>query len=181
LTELLITHPFDPALPKMHPSFTGIHAMEWHTVKQSIEKEPNWRNYPVLLLRHVQACTRLWQTAEAILSWFYLCWRFPKDADIDSAQADRELKNAWLDFLELEPELPVTAFPAWHLLNKPGLIKTLPEAESNAFDDKLYETVHRLLETKQAQDSAQEISLRQQLQRLDSVFFQHFIKRVGNT
>jgi hypothetical protein len=178
---LLISHSFDPAHPDMHPSFTGIHAMDWHTVIQSIEKEPKWRNYPVLLLRHVQACSRLWQTADAILSWFYLCWRFPQDTDIDEAQADSDLKNAWLDFLELEPELPISAFPAWHVLNKPGLVKTLPEYESNARDDKLYDTVLRLLETKKSQDSAQEISLRQQLQRMDSVFFQHYIKRAGNS
>lgn len=181
LTELLNAHPFDPVHPNIHSSFTGIRAMDWHTVKQSIEKEPNWRNHPVLLSRHIQACTRLWQTTDAILSWFYLCWRFPQDADIDEVQADRELKNAWLDFLELEPELPVAAFPAWHLLNKPGLIKILPEAEGDAPDDKLFNTVHRLLETKQSQDSTQEISLRQQLQELDSVFFQHYIKRVGNS
>ena len=181
LTELLAAQPFDPTHPNMHPSFSGIHAMEWHTVKQSIEQEPNWRNQPVLLSRHVQACTRLWQSADAILSWFYLCWRFPQDTDIDAAQADRELRDAWLDFLDLEPELPVSTFPAWHLLNKPGLIKTLHEPEEDAPDDQLYLTVHSIVKANLSQDSNQEIRLREKLQEIDSVFFQHYINRVENS
>ena len=175
LTDLLTSHSFDPGHPDIHSSFTAIHAMDWHTVKQSIEKEPNWRNHPVLLVRHVQACTRLWQTADAILSWFYLCWRFPQDADIDEVQADSDLKNAWLDFLELEPELPISAFPAWHLLNKPGLANTLT-IQDVAPDNELYHIVQRLLQAKQEPDTEHEIKIRQQLQKLDPVFFEHFIK-----
>ncbi|KPJ93875.1 MAG: hypothetical protein AMJ53_06385 [Gammaproteobacteria bacterium SG8_11] len=180
LTNALATLPFDPAHPKLHASFTALQALDWHQAKKAIERESHWRQNPILLLRHVQTCTRLWQTAQSILSWFYLCWRFPQSADIDEAQADRDLKNAWLDFLELEPELPVGAFPAWHLLNKPGLLNILPESEDTVIENELYQIIHRLLEAKQARDETQEIALRQQLQKVDAAFFQHFIKRIGS-
>jgi hypothetical protein len=177
LSEALIDCDFDPAQPDLHASFTGIHAMDWLGVKQSIEKVPQWRDQPVLLLRHVQACTRLWQPADAVLSWFLLCWQFPQDADIDTAQADQDLRNAWLDFLELEPELPVAAFPAWHLLSKPGLANTLT-VDADTADNELYQIVQRLIKAKQAKDEVREIALRQQLKALDTVFFQHFIKQL---
>jgi hypothetical protein len=173
LTEALTEQTFDPAQPTLHPSYTGIYAQDWQGVKQAIEKEPHWHRQPVLLLRHVQACTRLWQTADAVVSWFYLCWRFPDNTDIDTAQCNRELKNAWLDFLELEPELPAETFPAWYLLIKPGLVNTLA-IEGNAPNNELYEIVHQLIVARQAKDESREMNLRQQLQALNPVFFQHF-------
>jgi hypothetical protein len=177
LSEALMHHAFDPAQPNLHASYCGIHAMDWPGVKQCIENEPQWHAQPVLLLRHVQACTRLWQTVDAALSWFFLCWQFPQDTDIDAAQADQELRHAWLDFLDLEPELSIVAFPAWHLLNKPGLVNTL-KMPGDAPANELYQIVRQLLNTKRAKDESREISLRQQLQALDSAFFQHFIKRL---
>lgn len=178
LTAALSKQTFDPQRPRLHASYTAIHAMDWHGVKQAIEKEPQWRVQPELLLRHVQACTRLWQNADAVVSWFYLCWQFPEDAHIDAAKADRDLKEAWLDFLELEPELPVEAFPAWYLLIKPGLANTLT-TEDSAPSNELYAIVRRLLAARQAKDESQEINLRQQLQELEPVFFQHFIERIA--
>jgi hypothetical protein len=177
LTEALTEQTFDPAQPTLHPSYTGIYALDWQGVKQAIEKEPQWRSQPELLLRHVQACARLWQNSDAVLSWFYLCWQFPENTNIDAAQCDRELKNAWLDFLELEPELPAEAFPAWYLLIKPGLVKTLA-MEDNAPNNELYEIVHQLIVARQAKDESREMNLRQQLQALNPVFFQLFKKRV---
>jgi hypothetical protein len=179
LTDLLKEHAFDPEQPTLHASFTAIYAMDWRQVKQSIEKEAQWRNHPVLLLRHVQACSRLRQSAQAILSWFCLCWQFPQHADIDAAQADQDLKNAWLDFLEMEPELPAEAFPAWHLFNKPGLAKTLPKHD-DVLDNELYEIIQRLLQSRQSNDTSQEMVLRQQIKTQYPEFFQHLIKHVGS-
>ena len=156
LTTKLSDHVFDPAQPNLHASFTGIQALDWSSVKQAIEQESQWRKSPVLLARHAQACTRLWLPA----------------------QVDSDLKNAWMDFLELEPELAVSTFPAWHLLHKPGLINTLPEHQEDTPWDELYQAVYRKLKAQPSGNSTYDIDLRQQLQEINPVFFQHFIKSV---
>ena len=184
LTKALSSHSFDPAQPELHTSFSAIQSLDWNTAKQAIENEPQWRNHPVLLLRHVHCCTRLWQLNDALLSWFYLCWLFPQDTDINAAQADSALKSDWLEFLDLEPELDPKVFPAWYILNKPGLIKTLPDlgSQKNTPCDETYKIMQRMLAAQQSDKSilpGMDISLRQELLAVDPVFFQHFIKRIG--
>ena len=184
LTNSLTNKKFDNSSPELHASYTAMHAMDWHTARQAIEQEARWRDNPILLLRHVQACTRLWQLNEAILSWFYLCWTFPQDTDVVTAQVDHGLRHQWLEFLDLEPELEPRVFPAWQLLNKPGLVKTLPDLthDENAPCDETYRIVHRMLASQQSGDSVLpqlDITLRQELRAADPVFFQHFIKRAG--
>ncbi|MGD8594431.1 MAG: hypothetical protein PVF82_16495, partial [Gammaproteobacteria bacterium] len=69
----------------------------------------------------------------------------------------------------------ISAFPAWHLLNKPGLANTLT-IQDVAPENEHYQIVQRLLQAKQEPDTEHEIKIRQQLQKLDPVFFEHFIK-----
>lgn len=183
LTNALTTIVFDPALPERHASYTAIQALDWAAAKQAIEQEPAWRQSSVLLQRHVQACSGLWQQSGALLSWFYLCWQFPEDTEIAAVQGDNLLKEAWLEFLELEPELSTSTFPAWYLLKKPGLVKTLPDPEGadSMPCDVPYKIIYRMQTITQAQGAIgpeQDIELRQQLQQADPVFFRHFIGRI---
>jgi len=103
LTQALLDVDFDPDNPELHSSYSALRAEDWGQVKASVEVASNWEEQPVLLRRHARACGRLHQDFEAVS-----------------------------DFLELDPELPNRDFPAWVLIDQPGLARWL--ATEQCFD-----------------------------------------------
>ena len=61
----------------------------------------------------------------AVSDWFRLCWRFPDEAVNIGNEAEPQWRRYWQHFLELDPELPNRDFPAWVLIDQPGLARWL--------------------------------------------------------
>jgi len=177
LSAALQAQNFDPDQPDLHRSYAMAQALDWVSVQTSIERENAWQQQPLLLQRYGQACTMLRQTAPSLLAWFELCWYFPDNTDAITTCSDLELQHAWLQFIDLEPELNQQDFPAWLLLQKPGLTKILPSPNDEANTPADYAIVYKLQQrillsgvTLEATD----ISLRAELKHLNRALFAHF-------
>ena len=94
-----------------------------------VESEPDWQRQPYLLRRHARACGRLRRDTEALWSWFQLCWGWPDQADAFGREAEPAWRRDWPAFLDLQPALGWSEFPAWMALHHPALARALPEAE----------------------------------------------------
>ena len=125
LTQPLLDIDFDPDNPELHSSYSALRAEDWGQVKASVEVVSNWEEQPVLLRRHARAGGRLHLDSGAISDWFRLCWRFPGEAVNIGNEAEPQWRRYWQHFLELDPELPNRDFPAWVLIDQPGLARRL--------------------------------------------------------
>ena len=172
LGAALKTHPFDPARPALHASYTASRALDWQAVLDSVEAEPDRRDQPILLRRHARACEHLRRAADALMDQFELCWRFPAQAIPAPADTGAEMTRAWQMFHNLEPELEVPVFPAWLLILRPALANWLPQPETKAPRD--YRLVFALQRT-----GGDAVSLRAQVKALNPALFRHFIRAQG--
>ncbi|MCF6281165.1 MAG: hypothetical protein L3J28_02965 [Candidatus Polarisedimenticolaceae bacterium] len=125
LTLALRGRAFDAETPQLHSSYSAMQAMDWQQVKTNVASEQAWQQQPLLIRRHAQACGRLHQETEAVSDWFLLCWHFPDQAEPIRLEAEPPWRRRWQNFIELEPELPNQDFPAWVMVNEPGLSKQL--------------------------------------------------------
>lgn len=120
--------PFDPLRPSLHTSHLAERLGEWKGVVAAVEAEPAWHENPMLLRRHARACDRLHRPGAALASWFRLCWLDPAAAAAVGEEGTAEWRELWRRFGELDPELPEEAFPAWLLVERPGLGRHLDPA-----------------------------------------------------
>ena len=151
LAEVLQGIEFDPKTPKLHSSYVSAHAYDWNSVRTSIEWEDDWYQHPVLLIRHVKACTMLRYEPAAYLSVFRLCWHYPEQLVVAfSGNTPSGLKQQWQLFEDNFEELDVESFPAWYLMSHSGLVSCLPaqiesEEELKEKDDEEKESEENLL------------------------------------
>ncbi|MCF6338706.1 MAG: hypothetical protein L3J84_12295 [Gammaproteobacteria bacterium] len=184
LSAALQNQPYQSAKPTLHLSYTASQSMDWETVCRAVENESYWHTDAALLLRHARACEYLHQKPEALLSWFKLCWQFPEQCDIYASSNDHELRQQWIHFLELDPEIPAQTFPAWLLLAKPGLIQQLPEPEpmSKVACPASYITLYQLqqerMQSHAESGSDNTMAMRTQLKQQDPELFQHFLSNI---
>ncbi len=187
LSAALQGRAFDPAKPDLHASYTYARALDWGGVFHAVEAERDWENQAALLRRYAAArghCHSKADTASAWLHWFQLCWRFPDQAEAIGAEAEVELQRAWRAFIELDPELAHRDFPAWLLLIKPGLTKTLPEpsvAEDAPWPE-TYRIVYTLKKTPEGAGGtphSSDIEQRAKLKNLNSALFEHYFRTLG--
>lgn len=179
LTSALQGRPFDPAQPELHASFTAIGAFAWEDVLAAIENEPDWRHRPVLIGRHAAACGRLHREVAALQGWFHLCWAFPDHAQVIAHQAEPALRQAWREFLLVDPELAPAHFPAWLLLLRPGLARQLTDPESDSACPPAFSLIYRLqLERSQSAQAPGKATVerRRQLQALEPDLFTHYMR-----
>ena len=176
LGAALTGYGFDPQQPELHRSCTALRALDWESVIETVEAEPNWRSHAVLLQRHARACDQLQRPADALLDRFELCWRFPEQAAPTQTDAAPDLIRAWELFQELDPELEIPIFPAWLLIIRQGLTGWLPRPDSSAPAD------YRLLYALQREGEAlgaEAVRLRGELKRLNPELFRHFIANLS--
>ncbi|MBL1274585.1 MAG: hypothetical protein COB30_000695 [Ectothiorhodospiraceae bacterium] len=171
-----------PAQSDLHLSYSASQAMDWKVVCEAVEKVPHWQTDLVLLLRHTQSCEQLRLQAEALQSWFYVCWQFPEESDELENSSDYVLRQQWKDFLDVELELPATAFPAWLLIKKPGLIHSLcaPDNEMDcpASYRTMFQLQHNNLNAQAGLEDGEAMTLRAQLKQQDPELFQHFLGKI---
>ena len=136
--------PFDPDHPERHASRAYREGLDWERSRRSVLAVPGYETEPALLVRLAEACWRLRERVEAIESWFALCHLAPEAFErlLEAADfPDWALRSAWRVALEQDPECAMTPewFPAWMLIEEPGLAAGLAprhrdDAPSRAFD-----------------------------------------------
>lgn len=179
LTAALEARAFNATTPQLHSSFSAMQAMNWQQVKSSVESETTWQHLPDLIRRHAQACDHLHQEVEAVADWFLLCWHFPNQADTIKCEAKIAWQQRWGKFIELEPELPNQTFPAWVIINEPGLIKQLAGLDRLTIEPP--ETWQLALKIFQdnTQSSNGPIAIRKALKACCPILFQHYLMRIN--
>jgi hypothetical protein len=180
LTLALEAHTFDAATPKLHSSYSALQAVSWQQVKESVERETEWQQQPILIRRHALACGHLHQEVVATADWFLLCWRFPCQADTIKSEAKPAWQQRWKNFIELEPELPNQTFPAWAIINEPGLLKQLTGLEAAVTEPpEIWRISLALLQDPSQTTNRELMANRKALQKSDPQLFQHYLKRVN--
>jgi hypothetical protein len=128
---------FDPAEPRLHASHALARLGRWQEVRAAIEAEPHWRDQPLLLAPHAQACWRAGDRRAALADWLGLCWAHPDAAEAALGAGDcpdQWLAARWNEFCDLDPHVDSPAaqaldtadFPAWLLLVEPALVADAP-------------------------------------------------------
>jgi hypothetical protein len=184
--------PFDPNEPALHRSFALCQAQDWPAVGDSVLSESGWQEHAALCLRLAESSFNRRQRVPALAAWCQVCWRAPAEASQAVGKLRQpELTTLWQRFLDDEPDadgaardtriagsatgsatLTESDFPAWLLLNEPGL--ALPLAEDLATGtpaEESYRCVHRWIHARRARKQADELALRKNLQAIHPALF----------
>ena len=180
LTHALVGQPYDANSPNVHSSYTAMQINDWSTVREAVESEHNWDAEPVLIVRHAHACEHLQAQADALQSWFRLCWSSPEQAACIDSSSNAMLREQWREFQGLDPELPNSAFPAWSIIVTPGLFRLFPDvgADGNAMPAS-YQTVLTLQQSADKNNQAQKIHLRALLKQQDPLLFGYYLAELS--
>jgi len=125
LAQALTGQRFDSENPQRHCSFVYSKALDWVGVREAIESESDWYQYPALAVRLAKALYFLNELENATEIWFYLFWQFPAEAEAaieDSENPNVTLRNRWHIFEDMADQMKPTSFPAWMLLTDSRLI-----------------------------------------------------------
>ncbi|GAB6039514.1 hypothetical protein [Endothiovibrio diazotrophicus] len=172
LHERLAGHPYAAATPRLHASHTAERLGLWNEALEAIEGVPAWRDQAALLRRHARAAEHDRRPLTALADWFQLCWRHPDESGAIGDEAAREWRDPWRDFLDLDPELPEAQFPAWLLIQRPGLAENLHDAELEGAPESFHQ-LRRLIGDPTSVDQ------RKALQTSDPPLFQLYLARRG--
>jgi hypothetical protein len=194
LADALSSQAFSTGEPNLHRSFALIQAQDWPGAVEAVHREPQWWLHAPLCLRLAQSCFYQQRRSDALTAWFHLCWRAPAeaaDALDNRRQPDTGISALWRRFVDFEeelrpgsvpPESALTAadFPAWLLLREPGLNLqlALDLALGNTPAEETYRTVHRWIDARRANRSADELALRKTLQADHPVLFRYLKQSV---
>jgi hypothetical protein len=194
LADALWSQTFSIGEPNLHRSFALIQAQDWPGAADAVRSELRWWLHAPLCLRLAQSCFHQQRRSEALTAWFHLCWRAPveaADALDNRRQQDTGISALWRQFVDCEeelwpsgvpPEPTLTAadFPAWMLLHEPGLNLQLAVdlAPGNTPAEEIYRSVHRWIDARRANRSADELALRKTLQADHPVLFRYLKRSV---
>jgi hypothetical protein len=175
LAESLSGRAFERGAPRLHASFAWARGGRWEAVREAVEAERRWREEPVLVLAHAEACWLRRDTGQARADWMWLCWEHPLVAErtlASRALPDRHLADLWDKFGDLDPPLETEDFPAWLLLQEFGAA-TFAAPDSIPPDER--GAVYRLLLRMVTGDD--NIELRRELSEIDAHLLQLFLAR----
>lgn len=178
-----------PHNAELHASYAFAQAWDWQGVRDAILAQPEWTSHAPLCLRMADACYYLRDQAAALTAWCLLCWHFPEQT-VQALHArthpDTRMHSRWAAYLAIEEQIElatvpaVADFPAWLLLDEPGLIHQLPQrlSERESAGQKNYQTAHRLLAARAQEDDASEITLRKTLKEHNAMLFEYLKVRL---
>ena len=184
LGDAVRSAPFDASEPMLHRSFALGQAQDWAGVSDTVMSEPGWQQHAPLCLRLAESAFNRRQRVAALAAWCQVCWRAPAEASpAVSKLRQPELTALWQSFLDDESDpdgatgagattLTESDFPAWLLLEEPGL--ALPLAEDLATGtpaEESYRCVHRWIHARRARKQTEELALRKNLQALHPALF----------
>jgi hypothetical protein len=173
---------FSSERPTLHASFALCQAQDWAAVHESVLGESRWWLHAELCLRLVASGFHQRRRIDALSAWCHLCWHAPERATSAVEELRQpELVASWRRFLDseqdsddtAEPALTAIDFPAWLLLDEPGLAQQLaadlPKAETAG--EERYRCVHRWIHARRAKNRDEEMAMRKTLQASHPALF----------
>ena len=147
-------------------------------MRRSVVAVPGYESEPVVVARLAEARWRLRDRAKAIESWFALCRLAPEEFEqlIDASDfPDWSLQNAWrvAQGQALEPEMTPALFPAWMLLEEPGLADALAARHTDDEPSRAFDLVIALLIHPDLDERG--IELRRSLQAIHPGLLERFL------
>lgn len=174
LSEDIADKYFDLSTPEYHLSYTAFKGFQWQKVISSIEREKNWSKQPLLIFRYAESCFKLNKEYVGLASWFSLFILFPETAErLIKDSCNRLMYSDWQSFLELDPELVSTLFPAWMVIEKPALAKQ--SVISGLKYNESLQWVVDLISISAAEINETAIQHRTQLQKNSPALFAHYM------
>jgi len=165
---------FVPDSPDNHLSYTAFKGFQWQLVLQSIKAEEDWDKQAILLFRYAEAYFKLNKESLGIANWFKLFIQFPENAkQLIEKSCNRLLFSDWVLFSELDPELEISLFPSWLLMNKPALAKN--SVISDIEGDDAMQLIKSLVCNNECNINENTIYLRAQLQQISPGLFTHYM------
>ena len=166
---------FDPQRPDRHASWAYRNGLDWENVKRSVHAVQEGACTPVLLGRLADAEWRLRNRLSAVRSWFEICSIAPQyfKGLIESPDfPDLPMRRAWRRAGEkdLEPEISIIWFPAWMLLQEPGLARALAASGEPVGPGRAFDLTMALLLT-----NTQDVGLRRELKAIHPALFASFL------
>lgn len=177
LGQLLDGTPFEADRPRRHAAWAYLHGLDWVNVKQSIEATPGHARQPLLLGWLAVAHWRLREREAAIEGWFELCWRHSAHfvTVVEASDfPDGLVRQAWLNAQDedLAPAISPAWFPAWMLIEEPGLAKTLTRSGGETDPERTFDT---LLALNAGGSDRQNMDNRRTLQALHPGLLKHYM------
>ena len=171
---------FDSDHPEHHASRAYQEGLDWVGVNRSVLAVSGYMEEPILLVRLAEANWKLRNRTGAIELWFTLCHVAPDQFEqlIEAPGfLDRAMKNAWhlAQNHDRGPEITPAWFPAWMLIEEPGLASTVTPCRNNNAPFKAFNTIKTLLA------HPQDIELRRTLQVLHPGLLAHFLTKWAQT
>ena len=184
LAAALSGRAFDPGEPELHRSFSLCQAQDWPAVTRCVHDEPRWWLHAPLCLRLAQSSFHQRHRDEALTAWFQLCWNAPREACavLDNRRhPDTGIAASWQRFVDgatadaegSDGALETGDFPAWLLLQEPGLTRQLAvDLSAGATPaEESYRRVHRWIEARREGRQNEELALRKTLQATNPRLF----------
>lgn len=170
--------PFDPTNPGRHASRAFREGLDWERMRRSVLAVPGHENAPVLIARLAEAHWRLRDRSMAIESWFALCRVAPEEFErlIEAPDfPDWALRTAWRVAAEQDPEPEMTRewFPAWMLIEEPGLAGVLAPRGTGDDPSRAFDALAALLAHPEPDERG--IELRRSLQAIHPGLLQRFL------
>ena len=173
--------PFDPAQPKIDPTYALVKIPDWSGARDALLCHPQLYKQPALLLRLVRCFSALKSYPQATLYSALLVDLFPQQSERSIASlssgpaANPLLDEFWDDFCEEIEQDPETQFSAYVLIREPGFAKVaegLGEIVNPAA-----RAVMRLIQCRQSGEG--EIQARQNLQAIAPELLRIYLKLYG--
>ena len=172
--------PFDRMHPDRHASRAYREGLDWESVRRSILAVPDHGQAPVLLARLAEAHWRQRDRVKAVETWFTLCHLVPDEFErlIEAPNfPDWALRTGWRVAVEAELEHETTPvwFPAWMLIEEPGLAGVLPPRGTDDDPSRAFDAVMALLAHPAMDERG--IELRRSLQSIHPGLLRRFLAR----
>ena len=153
---------------------------DWERMRRSVVAGPGYESEPVLLARLAEARWRLRDRCQGHESWFALCRLAPEEFEqlIDASDfPDWSLQNAWRVAQEqaLDHEMTPAWFPAWILLEEPGLAGVLAPRHTDDEPSRAFDLVIALLAHPDLDERG--IELRRSLQDIHPGLLERFLAK----
>ena len=178
---------YDPKQPRLHGSYLLAQAGDWSSVQQIIEAEGNYLAVPEIGFRLAQALHFLNERSRQIEVWCRMCWAYPIETeDYLSSEKTRDslIKPLWLSYLDIEDTFELSEapecslFPAWVLIQEPGLIHVLPQdmLQGDQEHQVIFELAHNLIMARMNDEP--EIKHRKALAKRQATLLKYYLHRI---
>ena len=171
---------FDPLRPTRHASWAYQQCPDWGNLKLLVLAEQGYAAQPVLLERLAEAEWWLRNRPQAIAHWFALCWQAPgefKRLVQTPSFPDSAVRKAWhlMRGRDSKLEMSPAWFPAWMLLEEPGLAHALAPDGDEGGPQRAFKLVIALLAEVGANKPS--IALREELQALHPELLARYLEK----